>query len=138
MRTADTIRIWTRSLAGVTGQLVTDDPHVRTLLDTDPGFAQEVSGLLNSVQPTLPVLPANLTSVGQLAVTYHAELVRHRPGHRNADARIRPLRSADRQPYGFGRKAVSADGPGGRLTGDAAGDVPALIPGRAIGGQVPQ
>ncbi len=53
VRTADAIRIWARGLAGVTDQLVADDPRVRTLLDTGPVFAQEVSGLLDSVQPTL-------------------------------------------------------------------------------------
>jgi virulence factor Mce-like protein len=73
-QTTDAIRTWTRSLAGVTEQLVTDDPQVRTLLETGPGFAQEVSGLLNQIKPTLPVLLANLTTVGQVAVTYHASV----------------------------------------------------------------
>ena len=35
----------TNSLAGVTVQLVTNDPQVRKLLRTGPGFAQEVSRL---------------------------------------------------------------------------------------------
>ena len=73
-QTTDAIRTWARSLAGVTEQLVTDDPQVRTLLQTGPGFAQEVSRLLNQVKPTLPVLLANLTTVGQVAVTYNASL----------------------------------------------------------------
>ena len=74
VQTTDAIRTWARSLAGVTEQLVTDDPQVRTLLQTGPGFAQEVSRLLNQVKPTLPVLLANLTTVGQVAVTYNASL----------------------------------------------------------------
>lgn len=73
-QTTDAIRTWARSLAGVTEQLVTDDPQLRTLLQTGPGFAQEVSRLLNQVKPTLPVLLANLTTVGQVAVTYNASL----------------------------------------------------------------
>ncbi|WP_209898954.1 MCE family protein [Nocardia goodfellowii] len=73
-RTADAIRIWTRSLSGVTAQLVADDPHIRTLLRTGPGAAGEVARLLDSVRLTLPVLLANLSSVGQLGVTYHAAL----------------------------------------------------------------
>ena len=73
-QTTDATRTWARSLAGVTEQLVTDDPQLRTLLHTGPGFAQEVSRLLNQVKPTLPVLLANLTTVGQVAVTYNASL----------------------------------------------------------------
>ncbi|MGV9675910.1 MCE family protein [Nocardia sp. NPDC003482] len=73
-RTADAIRIWSRSLAGVTDQLVADDPRVRALLQNGPGFTHDVAQLLDSVKLTLPVLLANLTTVGQLAVTYHANI----------------------------------------------------------------
>lgn len=38
------------------------------------GFAGEVSSLLNQVKPTLPVLLANLTTIGQIGVTYNASL----------------------------------------------------------------
>ena len=63
-----------RSLAGITGQVATDDPQLRGLLANGPGAADEASQLLNEVKPTLPVLLANLTTVGQVAVTYHASL----------------------------------------------------------------
>jgi hypothetical protein len=72
--TMDSIRTWARSLAGVTGQLVTNDPQVRTLLHKGPGFANETARLLNQVKPTLPVLLANLTAVGQIGVTYNPSL----------------------------------------------------------------
>jgi virulence factor Mce-like protein len=72
--TTDSIRTWARSLAGVSEQVVTDDPHIRTLLQKGPGFAQEVSRLLNQVKPTLPVLLANLTTIGQIGVTYNPSL----------------------------------------------------------------
>ncbi|KUH80180.1 MULTISPECIES: MlaD family protein [unclassified Mycobacterium] len=72
--TADSIRTWARSLAGVTGQLQQNDPQIRTLLQQGPGFAQEVSALLNEVKPTLPILLANLTTVGQILVTYNPSL----------------------------------------------------------------
>jgi hypothetical protein len=72
--TTDSIRTWARSLAGVSEQLVTDDPHIRTLLQKGPGFAQDVSRLLNQVKPTLPVLLANLTTIGQIGVTYNPSL----------------------------------------------------------------
>lgn len=74
VRSADAIRIWTRATADVTGQLVTNDPQLRNLLHSGPGFSDEVARLLDSVRLTLPVLLGNLTSVGQLAVTYHAGL----------------------------------------------------------------
>jgi phospholipid/cholesterol/gamma-HCH transport system substrate-binding protein len=72
--TTDAIRLWARSLAGVTEQVVTNDPQVRRLLQKGPGFAQEASRLLDQVKPTLPVLLANLTTIGQIAVTYNASL----------------------------------------------------------------
>jgi phospholipid/cholesterol/gamma-HCH transport system substrate-binding protein len=71
---ADAIRLWARGLAGVSGQLTRNDPQIRTVLGTGPGFAQQVSALLDQIKPTLPVLLANLTTIGQVAVTYHASL----------------------------------------------------------------
>jgi phospholipid/cholesterol/gamma-HCH transport system substrate-binding protein len=70
----DAIRTWARSVAGVTEQLATNDPQVRGLLVNGPGAADEASRLLNQIKPTLPVLLANLTTISQVAVTYHASL----------------------------------------------------------------
>ena len=72
--TADSIRTWAQSLAGISETVANDDQQVRTLLDTGPGFAQEVSRLLEQVKPTLPILLANLTSLGQVLVTYNPAL----------------------------------------------------------------
>ena len=74
LASTDSIRTWARSLAGISGQLVTNDPQWRAILQNGPGAANEASALLNQVKPTLPVLLANLTTVGQVAVTYHASL----------------------------------------------------------------
>ncbi|GFG74508.1 MCE family protein [Mycobacterium botniense] len=73
-QTADSIRLWARSLAGVTEQVATDDTQVRRLLQTGPGAADEAARLLDQVKPTLPVLLANLTTIGQIGVTYHPSL----------------------------------------------------------------
>lgn len=73
-QTTDDIRRWARSLAGVTGQLSTNDPQIRTLLQRGPEAFNEASRLLDQIKPTLPVLLANLTTVGQIGVTYHASL----------------------------------------------------------------
>jgi virulence factor Mce-like protein len=71
---AEAIHTWTRSLAGITAQLTRNDPQVRTLLQTGPGAADEVSKLLSDVKPTLPVLLANLGAIGQIGVTYNASI----------------------------------------------------------------
>lgn len=68
------IRTWARSLAGLSGQLVADDPQTRVLLRAAPPAADEAARLFNQVKPTLPVLLANLTTLGQVGVTYHPSL----------------------------------------------------------------
>jgi virulence factor Mce-like protein len=73
-QTADSIRTWARSLAGFTGQLNKNDPEFRTLLERGPGAFDEASGFLEQIKPTLPVLLANLTTIGQIGVAYHASL----------------------------------------------------------------
>ncbi|MGH3582172.1 MAG: MCE family protein, partial [Mycobacterium sp.] len=73
-KTTDAIRTWSRSLAGVTGQVAANDPQIRTLLQQGPGFAQEVSGLLNDIKPTLPLLLANLNTVGQVLLAYNPSI----------------------------------------------------------------
>ncbi|MGE2835167.1 MCE family protein [Mycobacterium sp. SMC-4] len=72
--TTQAIRTWARSLDGVTAQVVQNDPQIRTMLQQGPGFADEVSSLLEQVKPTLPVLLANLTTVGQILVTYNPSI----------------------------------------------------------------
>lgn len=67
----EAIRIWTRSLAGFTDQLVINDPQIRTILQKGPEAANEASRLFEQLNPTIPVLLANMTTLGQLAVTYH-------------------------------------------------------------------
>ncbi len=73
-QSVESIRTWARSMAGITGQVATRDPEVRTILRTGSGAADEASRLLNQVKPTLPVLLANLTTVGQIGVTYHPSI----------------------------------------------------------------
>lgn len=73
-QTTKSIRLWAHSLAGFSGQLAHDDPQIRTLLSSGPGAFDEASRLLDQIKPTLPVLLANLTTIGQIGVTYHASL----------------------------------------------------------------
>jgi len=74
VQTTDALKVWTHSLAGITDQASRSDPQVRTLLQKGPGATEEVSRLFNQVKPTLPVLLANLTTVGQVAVTYRPSI----------------------------------------------------------------
>ena len=74
VQTADSIRTWARSLAGISGVLATDDSKFRTILQNGPGTADEASRLLGQIKPTLPILLANLTTIGQIGVTYHPSL----------------------------------------------------------------
>jgi phospholipid/cholesterol/gamma-HCH transport system substrate-binding protein len=70
----DDIRTWAGSLARITERVADNDAHMRTILEVAPGTADEASALFNQVKPTLPVLLANMTTVGQVAVTYHASI----------------------------------------------------------------
>jgi hypothetical protein len=73
-QTTGSIRTWARSLAGISDVLTTDDAKVRTILETGPGALDEASRLFEQIKPTLPVLLANLTTIGQIGVTYHPSL----------------------------------------------------------------
>jgi virulence factor Mce-like protein len=73
-QTTDSIRLWARSLGGFTGQLVQDDSQLRSLLHKGPGAFNETSRLLDQLKLTLPVLLANLTTLGQIGITYHASI----------------------------------------------------------------
>ena len=71
---ADDLQTWARSLANLTATLTKDDQQIRTVLHDGSHTADEVSRLLEQVKPTLPVLLANLTSIGQILVTYRPGL----------------------------------------------------------------
>jgi phospholipid/cholesterol/gamma-HCH transport system substrate-binding protein len=73
-QTTDSIRTWSRSLAGISDVLTNDDAKVRTILENGPGALDEASRLFQQIKPTLPLLLANLTTIGQIGVTYHPSL----------------------------------------------------------------
>lgn len=72
--TTDSIRKWAHSFAGISDTLVDNDSHFRTILEKGPDAANEASRLLEQIKPTLPVLLANLTTIGQIGVTYHPSI----------------------------------------------------------------
>lgn len=72
--TSDSVRAWAASLANITSQLQTRDNDVRGILANGPGAAAEAHQLLDRLQPTLPVLLANLASLAPVLVAYQADL----------------------------------------------------------------
>lgn len=72
--TSDAIQAWAANLATVTAELQTHDKAVAGIIDKGGPAAGEVRQLFERFQPTLPILLANLVSVGQVAVTYRDDL----------------------------------------------------------------
>ncbi|MDT5108800.1 MAG: phospholipid/cholesterol/gamma-HCH transport system substrate-binding protein, partial [Mycobacterium sp.] len=110
--TTDATRTWAHGLAGLADQFDAHDAQVRTLLETGPGFAQEVSRLLEQVKPTLPVLLANLSSISQILVTYNKSLQQLLvlfPPYLAGLQSVAPVRNATGMP--MGDFAVSAADP---------------------------
>ncbi|MFY1621528.1 MCE family protein [Micromonospora sp. WMMD736] len=74
IETADSIQAWAANLAVVTDELRDNDAAVSGLLNNGPGAAEEVRALLDRLQPTLPVVLANLVSIGEVALAYQPSL----------------------------------------------------------------
>jgi phospholipid/cholesterol/gamma-HCH transport system substrate-binding protein len=64
----------TAHLADITGQLKTNDQALRGVLTNGPGAADEARQLIERLQPTLPVVLANLASLAPVLVTYQPAL----------------------------------------------------------------
>jgi phospholipid/cholesterol/gamma-HCH transport system substrate-binding protein len=72
--TADAIRSWAAHLATISHELQTNDTAVAGLLKNGPQAADEARQLIDRLKPTLPLLLANLVSIGQVAITYQPAL----------------------------------------------------------------
>jgi phospholipid/cholesterol/gamma-HCH transport system substrate-binding protein len=72
--THDAIAAWASNLATVTSDLKSHDEDVAGLLvEGGPAFG-EARQLFERLQPTLPVVLANLVSLGRVALTYNANI----------------------------------------------------------------
>jgi phospholipid/cholesterol/gamma-HCH transport system substrate-binding protein len=69
--TSDSVRAWASHLADLTAQLKDNDPAVRGVLQKGGQAADQGRQLLDRLQPTLPVIMANLASLGNLVLTYN-------------------------------------------------------------------
>ena len=68
------ITAWASNLAAVTRELEAGDHDVAGLFDNGGAAFADGRELLERLGPTLPVVLANLVSVGEVALTYHAGL----------------------------------------------------------------
>ncbi|MEI7916118.1 MAG: MlaD family protein, partial [Mycobacteriaceae bacterium] len=74
VRTADSIAAWASQMASITGQLKAQDAAFADLLQQGGPGLREAAGLFDRVAPTLPVLLANMVSLGDIAVNYRAAI----------------------------------------------------------------
>jgi phospholipid/cholesterol/gamma-HCH transport system substrate-binding protein len=74
VQTADSIASWAQRTAAITGQLKAQDTAFADLLNQGGPALEEGRALLDRVAPALPVLLANLVSLGDIAVTYRNDL----------------------------------------------------------------
>jgi phospholipid/cholesterol/gamma-HCH transport system substrate-binding protein len=72
--TADSVQAWAAHLATITSELKNNDAAVTGILQNGPGAADQARQLLDRLQPTLPIILANLTSIAPVLVTYRANL----------------------------------------------------------------
>ncbi|MGE2716766.1 MCE family protein [Mycolicibacterium litorale] len=68
--TADSIKAWAANLRDLSGQVRAADPAVAGLIERGGDATEEARQLFDRVKPALPVLLANLVSVGEVAVVY--------------------------------------------------------------------
>src|SRR5246127_2395199 len=74
VRTSDSIATWARHLNSITSQLKAQDTAFADLLNVGGPTLEEGRALFDRVAPTLPVLLANLVSLGKIAVDYHNDV----------------------------------------------------------------
>lgn len=74
VQTADSIETWAQRMASITGQLKNRDTQFADLLTSGAPALAEGKALFDRVAPTLPVLLANMVSLGDIAVTYRNDL----------------------------------------------------------------
>lgn len=71
---ADSIQAWASNLSTITSQLKQQDEAVAGLITEGGPAAAEATALIERLQPTLPVLLANLVSIGGVALTYQSSI----------------------------------------------------------------
>ncbi|MEE2058899.1 MlaD family protein [Rhodococcus artemisiae] len=71
---SESITQWASALAGTTGRLRESDADIRALLDVAAPAAAQVQAMFEEMEPTMPLLLANLITVEQVAAVYRPSL----------------------------------------------------------------
>ncbi len=74
VQTSDSIATWANQLAAITGQLKAQDTAFADLITQGGPGLEEGRALFDRIAPALPVLLANLVSLGEIAVTYRDDV----------------------------------------------------------------
>ena len=74
VRTADSIETWANRMASITGQLQAQDTAFAGLLNQGGPALEEGRALFDRVAPALPILLANMVSLGDIAVAYRSDI----------------------------------------------------------------
>ena len=74
VQTADSIATWASRMASITGQFEAQDAAFGDLLNQGGPALEEGRALFDRFAPALPTLLANMVSLGEIAVTYRADL----------------------------------------------------------------
>ncbi|EID17437.1 MCE family protein [Mycolicibacterium phlei] len=72
--TAGAIGAWSKHLAVITEQVKDRDSALTGILRNGPGAADEARRLIQRINPTLPVVLANLVAIGETAVVYQPHI----------------------------------------------------------------
>ncbi|BBY64929.1 MCE family protein [Mycolicibacterium helvum] len=72
--TSGSIAAWAANIATVTRELKAQDPAVSKLLTNGPAAADASRGLLDRLEPSLPILLNNLVSLDRVGITYNNDL----------------------------------------------------------------
>ena len=74
VRTSDAISAWASQVATVTKELKEHDTAVAGILRNGGPALDEARQLVERLQPTVPILMANLVSVGQVGLAYNNDI----------------------------------------------------------------
>jgi phospholipid/cholesterol/gamma-HCH transport system substrate-binding protein len=74
VQTADSIGTWANRMAAITGQLKAQDTAFAGLLNQGGPALEEGRAFFDRVAPALPILLANMVSLGDIAVAYRTDI----------------------------------------------------------------
>lgn len=74
VRTSDSIAAWAAHMASITGQLKASDASLVSLLSRGGPALREGQALFDRIAPALPVLLANMSNLGDIALAYRADI----------------------------------------------------------------